>query len=137
MSPRYFQGARATATVLFWAFAAAAMSAQRATMPEAGSPERRVIRAVLLTGPLTVDGRLDERVYADIPPIGDFIQQEPHEGEPASEQTDVWLFYDDKNLYIAAQCWDSHPERIVANELRRDGQNIFQNDNFVAISNRA
>jgi hypothetical protein len=42
----------------------------------------------------------------------------------------MWVFFDDGYLYVAARCLDSQPDRIVANELRRDGNNISQNDNF-------
>ena len=88
------------------------------------------VRAVRIAEPLRVDGRLDESVYATVPAITDFIQQEPREGEPATEKTEVWIFFDTRNLYIATRCWDSHPERDVANELRRDSNGIFQNENI-------
>src|SRR5258706_6689329 len=90
-------------------------------------------RAVRLAEPLRIDGRLDEAVYASVPPIGDFVQQEPAEGAPATEKTEAWIFFDDQNIYIAARCWDSHPEREIANEMRRDGQQILQNENFTVI----
>ncbi len=88
------------------------------------------VRAVRIAEPIRLDGRLDESMYATIPPIGDFIQQEPREGEPATEATEVWILFDDTNLYVAARCWDSHPERAVANEMRRDAQNIVQNESI-------
>ena len=89
------------------------------------------VRAVRLTTPLRIDGQLDEEVYAAVPPINGFVQQLPVEGVPATEDTDMWIFFDDENLYIAAFCHDSQPDRMAANELRRDNQNIFQyNDNF-------
>ena len=34
------------------------------------------------------------------------------------------------NIYIACRCWDEHPERIVANDMRRDGGNQPQHDSF-------
>ena len=40
-----------------------------------------IVRAVRISEPLTLDGRLDESVYTSVPPIRDFIQQEPREGE--------------------------------------------------------
>ncbi|MFN7981941.1 MAG: DUF5916 domain-containing protein [Vicinamibacterales bacterium] len=80
--------------------------------------------------PLVLDGRLDDEVYARVKPVNGFIQQEPHEGQPATEDTDFWVFYDDNNLYLAGRMWDSQPERIQANELRRDNRNIGQNDSF-------
>ena len=36
-------------------------------------------------------------------------------------------------MYIVARCWDSHPEREVANELRRDNGNILGNENFTFV----
>ena len=89
-----------------------------------------VVTATRITKPITVDGRLDDDVYQSVPAISGFIQQEPREGEPATEPTDVWLMFDDKNLYVSARCWDSQPEREVANELRRDLVSIFNNENF-------
>jgi len=86
------------------------------------------VRATRLTTPLRVDGRLDEAVYNALPPIGDFIQQDPIEGIPATEKTEVWLLYDDRALYVTFRVWESRPEALVANEMRRDSNNIFQND---------
>ena len=86
---------------------------------------KATLRAVRLEGTLEIDGRLDEAFYQSTLPIEDFVQQVPKEGAPASERTQAWIFYDDENLYFTARCFDSHPERIVANELRRDSTNIF------------
>jgi hypothetical protein len=89
------------------------------------------VRAVRLTAPLRIDGRLDEEIYAALAPIDGFVQQLPVEGVAASEPTDLWVLYDEDNLYIAARCHDSQPDRISANELRRDNGAIWQlNDNF-------
>jgi Domain of unknown function (DUF5916)/Carbohydrate family 9 binding domain-like len=92
---------------------------------------RATVRAVRIDQPLRLDGRLDDEVYRAVPPIGGFIQQLPVEGGPAVDPTEIWILFDDVNLYIAAHCYDSEPDRIVANELRRDNQNIFSvNDNL-------
>jgi len=92
---------------------------------------RTTVRATRLKEPIVFEGRLDDDVYRSVPPLTDFIQQEPHDGELATEQTEAWIFFDDRNLYIAARCLDSHPERMVANEMRRDHNDINQNENFV------
>lgn len=94
---------------------------------------RVTVRAVRLDAPLVFDGRLDEDIYQRVQPMGDFIQQEPREGAPATEKTDVWVLFDETRLYISARCWDSHPELEVVNERRRDHVNIYQNENFVAV----
>ncbi len=91
------------------------------------------LRAVRIPEGLRLDGRLDESYYSDVKPIGDFIQQEPTEGAPTTEKTEVWIFFDDVNLYVSARCWDSQPEREIANEMRRDSNTILQNENFAVV----
>jgi hypothetical protein len=80
-----------------------------------------------------MDGRLDDEIYRTTLPIDGFIQQEPSEGAPASEKTEAWVFFDDRNIYIAARCWDSQPDRDILTELRRDNNNIIQNENFTVV----
>ena len=81
---------------------------------------RATVRAVRLMTPLTLDGQLDEAVYTRVPAMSDFIQQEPLEGAPATERTDVWMFFDDERVYLSFRCWESEPERLIVNEMRRD-----------------
>jgi uncharacterized protein DUF5916 len=95
---------------------------------------RATVRAVRLTAPLHIDGLLDEALYTSVPPISDFIQQEPREGEPATEKTEMWVAFDDDNVYVAFRCWESEPDRLVANEMRRDGPNLWQGNDLVAFS---
>jgi hypothetical protein len=88
------------------------------------------VRAVRLPTPLRIDGRLDEQVFSEVPPISDFTQNDPNEGAPASEKAEVWVFFDEDNFYVVGRCWVSRPELLVANEMRRDNVNIVQNDQF-------
>src|SRR5436190_24378568 len=88
------------------------------------------VRAHRVTDPIRLDGRLDEPVYATTPAITDFVQQEPDEFKPATEKTEAWIFFDDDNIYVSARCFESHPERRVANEMRRDINQLRQNDTF-------
>jgi hypothetical protein len=94
---------------------------------------RATLRATRIAHPLTLDGQLDEEVYVSVPGAGEFVQQLPRENQPATEATLFWVFFDDKNLYISAHCFDSHPEREVATELRRDNNNIVQNENITIV----
>ena len=91
------------------------------------------VRAVRVARPIDLDGRLDDEVYRGTPPIDGFIQQEPSEGAPASERTEAWIFFDDRNLYVSARCWDSQPDRDVVTEMRRDNNNITQGESFTAV----
>jgi hypothetical protein len=95
-----------------------------------GPDGRITIRAIRLSEPLKLDGILEESVYREHEPASEFIQQEPNEGAPASERTEAWVMFDGDNLYVAARCHDSQPERMVVNEMRRDSQTIFNNENF-------
>lgn len=88
------------------------------------------VRATRITTPISIDGRLDDSAYQEVRPITDFVQQEPDEGAPATERTEAWILFDDRNIYLACRCWDSNPDGIVANDMRRDSNNLNQHDSF-------
>ena len=92
---------------------------------------RTTVRAVRLTAPLRVDGHLDEDLYRTVTPISDFIRAEPQPGTPATEKTEVWVSFDDDNVYVSVRASESRPERMVVNEMRRDSNSIWQNENFL------
>jgi hypothetical protein len=92
---------------------------------------RATVRSIRLREPLHVDGRLDEAIYTEYHPFGGFLQVAPKYLVPASEKTDVWVMFDDTNIYVAARLWDTAPpEQWVSNELRRDTNQIRENDHF-------
>jgi hypothetical protein len=96
-----------------------------------GENGRTVVRATRLTEPLRIDGRLDEEIYSAIPAISGFIQTLPSEGQPSTEKTEAWIFFDDDYIYVTGKCYDSAPpEQWTANELRRDTSQLRQNDMF-------
>jgi hypothetical protein len=88
------------------------------------------VRATRVTGPMTIDGRLDEAIYAQVPPITEFVQQEPRYGTATTESTAAWVFFDDANFYVACRCLMADMGQVVANDMRRDSTNLRQNDNF-------
>ncbi len=93
------------------------------------SAGRVTMRAVRIMEPLTLDGALDEPVYRTVLPASGFVQNEPLNDVPATEETDAWVLFDDDTLYVSIRCWDSSPEsRWVANEMRRDNTTILQNE---------
>lgn len=89
---------------------------------------RATMRAVRLTSPLRIDGVLDEDVYQEVKSVSDFYQMEPLKGAPASDKTEVWLLFDDDQVYFVARCWEEDPTRIMASDMRRDGPHIIQGD---------
>jgi hypothetical protein len=62
----------------------------------------------------------------------DFIQVEPQAGATATERTEVWLAFDDKQIYVSFRVWDSQMDRLVATEMRRDNGNIWSGNDVVA-----
>jgi len=91
------------------------------------------VRTMRVPSPLVIDGVLDEAPYRDVPPMTDFIQQEPAEGKPATDRTEVWVFFDDKNLYVSAKMYEEFPERRVTSDMRRDSNNMYNNDHFAVV----
>ena len=88
------------------------------------------IRAIRIVEPIVLDGRLDDRLYKDTPPVSDFVQQEPREGQTATEKTEVWIGYDGQALYVGARLWESDPSKRVTSDMRRDANNLYNNDHF-------
>jgi hypothetical protein len=86
------------------------------------------MRAVRLTDPLKIDGKLDEAMYSVVRGATDFTQLDPVPWTRATEQTVVWLFFDDEAIYFAARCLDSHPERMLATDMRRDSAGVVGGD---------
>lgn len=89
------------------------------------------IRAVRVTEPMETDGALDEPFYSETQAISEFVQSIPDAGVEPTELTEVWIGFDDENVYVGAKIWDSEgPDARIANEMRRDSPQIRQNDNF-------
>ena len=89
---------------------------------------RVVIRAQRLAEGLVVDGRLDDPSYSRFQPATDFVQVEPTYGEPATEQTEMWVFFDDRAVYIGLRCLDSGMDRWASLDLRRDSPGFGQTE---------
>ena len=67
-----------------------------------------------------IDGRVEESAWSLAEPFTAFVQQEPNEGQPATERTEVRFLIGRGNLYIAVICYDAAPGEIVVSESRRD-----------------
>jgi hypothetical protein len=83
-------------------------------------PPVRTVTAVRAVAPPTIDGRLDDPVWAEVQAAAGFLQRDPVEGQPASEETRVRVAYDDDALYLAVNLLDREPARIVRQLSRRD-----------------
>jgi len=85
--------------------------------------------ATRATGPVQIDGNLDDATWAAAQVISEFYQQKPFAGMPASERTEVRILFDDENLYIGAELHDQPGYRAIIPTLQRD-PNTRDGDGF-------
>jgi hypothetical protein len=87
-----------------------------------GGDGTRSVRATRILAPPVIDGVLDDGIWRSVLPATDFVQIDPEEGKPASENTEVRVLYDDEALYFGCMFYDSDPDGIVAHLTRRDNE---------------
>ncbi len=85
-----------------------------------GTDNKPTMTALYIKSPIKFDGNLDEPVWKSAQPATNFKQREPDNGAPATERTEIRILYDQNNLYIGVLCFDSQPDKIIANSLVRD-----------------
>ena len=65
----------------------------------------RRIQAIRVSEAIKIDGLLDESSWSIAQPATDFLQQQPTEGAPASERTEVRVLFDDRNIYFGIRAF--------------------------------
>ena len=88
-----------------------------------------VAEAVRRDGPISLDGKLDDAAWNAAKPITKFTQSQPHEGEPATQRTEIRILYDDQALYIGARVYDSLGAGGIRAPLARRDQLLDANGN--------
>ncbi len=74
-----------------------------------------------------IDGSLDDEIWNRKPAITEnFISYWPHYGEKLPYKTEVWMAYDEHNLYFALYAHDPEPDKIKTSITKRD--NIVPED---------
>ncbi|MBN2519821.1 MAG: carbohydrate binding family 9 domain-containing protein, partial [Bacteroidales bacterium] len=71
--------------------------------------------------PPNIDGLINETVWDLVEWDGGFVQIQPYENKPPSQQTEFKVLYDDNNLYFAIRAYDTAPDSIEKRMSRRDG----------------
>ena len=82
--------------------------------------------------PPTLDGRVNDEAWLGVEPYTTFTQQDPIEGAPASERTEVRILFDKSNVYVGIICFDSEPDKIIVNQSRRDAD-ISETDSVIVV----
>ncbi len=86
--------------------------------------------AVLVSEAPTLDGNvLDDPAWKASPVISGFHQEQPDEGQPASENTEVRIVFTRDTLYIGVVCYDREPGSIIVSDSRRDA-GLDETDSF-------
>jgi hypothetical protein len=99
--------------------------------PAPGSRVMRTLQVIPLVAPhsINVDGLLDESVWREGVPAADFVQQDPDNGSPATERTEVRLVRDTDRLVLGVVLYDSEPQAVLGNQMQRD-QSFEADDRF-------
>jgi hypothetical protein len=112
--------------------APAAAWAQPPGQPAVSLPPRPTLAALKIGEPLKVDGLLDDAAWQQADVGSGFIQREPRPGEPATETTEVRVVYTDSTLYVGIRALASEPDKIVGEEMQRDGA-LFRDDSVLVL----
>ncbi len=94
------------------------------------SNTKKAAQAIRIAASPEIDGKLDEDVWDHVPSLTDFLQWNPHNGQPASQRTEVKICYDDSAIYIGAICYDDSPEKIMKEIRFRDDITGMNADEF-------
>ena len=74
---------------------------------------------------IQIDGIIDDLEWGGSAIADGFVEVMPAENEPAITETQVFVTYDKKNLYVAFKAFDD-PSKIRAHQSKRDA--IFEDD---------
>ena len=74
-----------------------------------------------------IDGELTDEVWEKASVIPSLTQMYPREQAPPSEDTEIRICFDDRNLYVSFRCDDSKPGQVNASIMQRD-QRISADD---------
>lgn len=85
-------------------------------------PSRRTMTAEPMRDgeSVVLDGILDEPIWQRAVPATDFVQQDPILGGTPTERTEVRFAFDRDNLYMGVSNFDSEPNRMLGNTMKRD-----------------
>jgi hypothetical protein len=81
------------------------------------------VRAMRASGPIVVDGVLDEPIWSAAPATTTLVQADPRQGDAATQRSEVRVAYDDDAVYVGARLYDTRPDSIMARLARRDQTN--------------
>jgi hypothetical protein len=90
-----------------------------------------LFRPLRTDSPPVIDGRLDDPVWRNTPPLAGFKTFIPDFDREPSQKTVAYMAYDAENLYFAFKCYDREPDKIKAAVASRD---TIRTDDFICIN---
>lgn len=99
---------------------------------QGASSSKKVVVAVPTDSVINVDGDLTEPAWETAQPATDFVQQNPSDGQPATERTEVRILYDQDNLYLGVWCYDTNFAGPIIRDITRDLDPTVQ-DSFAVL----
>jgi hypothetical protein len=95
-----------------------------------GQERTKNVHVTRTDNPPEIDGLIADDCWESTEPVSGFIQFDPLNGAKGSEETLVWIVYDQKNLYFAFLMKDSQPDKIWAELTPR---NTYENNDSIAV----
>ena len=109
-----------TASRLVFLFVSVALASPALAGQQPAERTRKQAQAVRVpSGSVRLDGRLDDAVWQNAPPLADFLQAEPTENGSPTDRTDVRFVYDETALWVGARM-ESGSHGVQAPMSRRD-----------------
>ncbi|HUP23718.1 MAG TPA: DUF5916 domain-containing protein [Thermoanaerobaculia bacterium] len=115
---------------LLWLVSAAAAAGQEPAPAAAGAPRR--LEALAIDRAIDVDGSLDDEPWSRAVVASGFTQHDPHDGVPATEDTELQAVYTPSTLYLAIFAHDAKPQAIIAKEMERDSP-LERDDSVIVV----
>ena len=87
-----------------------------------GYSQKKVLQTKFISESITIDGKLDEKIWESASEASNFIMFEPDNGKPIpdTKKTEVKVVYDNDAIYIAAILYDNEPSKILKEITKRD-----------------
>jgi hypothetical protein len=83
-------------------------------------PAASSLKALKTEEPIVVDGVISEEIWSKSEPAKDFYQYFPNDTSYSIGKTEVFVTFDDENIYFLAICYDDLPGDYITTSLRRD-----------------
>jgi hypothetical protein len=112
---------------------ASAAQAQPQAQPGSASFVSARFDVIRASGPIKIDGVLDEADWAAAAPIPLPYEWQPGDNIPSPVKTECYVTYDLRNLYVAFRCFDPDPKKIRAHLMDRDDTDTLILDDHVSI----